>query len=311
MNKISPLKAVSPIDLPKKMKIPKAFDKLMAEHAKSSYVDTPSYKMAEVFRTAGDMVMSWFWSDDVQKFIVGTDVDIVPFEVKELPFENMFFEFERGDCTHLPMGCFITAAGDHMLLQPVVFAKWSPMRSPYWGYICESYMLSQKDISRLPEWLQIDYDNKALSINYTDQDDELGVHVLEWKGNGQLPDFESGLAKHCVATTLHFLTKLLVLLECNNAPVELVEPSALKKRMARSSRKPIPRSYRILKLTSEERRQSMDMSRQGSSISVRTHLRRGHIRNVKTARGHVRRWIKPCIVNADKADQIIKETVFT
>ena len=102
-----------------------------------------------------------------------------------------------------------------------------------------------------------------------------------------------------------------MLMECSNAPVEMVIPSKLKKRLAKQNRKPEPRPYRILKLSASENSQAVSMGPKALGGARRTHLRRGHIRNIHTARGHLRRWIKPCIVNADKGDKVINETVLT
>ena len=311
MQKMAPLRTLTS-PLPEKMKIPKAYETLMAEHAKASYTETPSWSMAEVFRINNDMVMSWYWSKHVQKFVNETDIDIKPIVVDELPFDQMFFEFERsGD--FLPFGCFITKGPkdtNKLMFQPVVFAKWHSTVKPYWAYIAEGYEVRQPDLDALPSWLEIDYETKSLSVNYTDQDEDMGIHVYEWLSAGEIPQEMSQLSKHVMATVMHFLAKLLALLECSNTPVEVVKPSPLKVQMARKARKPTPRPYRILKLSASETREAFMMER-AKGGSVRTHLRRGHIRNVRTARGHVRRWIKPCIVNAHKSDEIIKETVVT
>lgn len=318
MNKSSPLGEAgnSPFfNLPTKMKIPKAYDELMAEHAKATYVDGPSYKMAEVFRLAGDMVMSWYWTQPVQQFIHETEVKIENIDLTWLPFEQMFFEFERSSYSAIQYGCFITVSGaqstdPELILQPVAFGKWDLMRKPYWSYIAEGYTIAQKDADCISDWFNINYETKGLEIQFTAQDHEEGVHVVGFKDT-VIPEGMSNLAKNICSNGLHFLLKLMMLMECSNAPVEMVVPSKLKKQIAKQSRKPEPRPYRILKLSASEHSQAASMGATGLGGTVRTHLRRGHIRNVKTARGHVRRWIKPCIVNADKADKIINETVVT
>lgn len=318
MKKISPLGSASDnhfFNLPDKMKIPKAYDELMAEHAKASYVDNPSYKMAEIFRLAGDMVMSWYWSYPVQEFIHETEVKFENINLAQLPFEQMFFEFERGPFSAIQYGCFITVSAKtdspELIFQPVAFGKWDFTRKPYWSYIAEGYSIAQKDADCLSDWFKINYDTKALEINFTANDYEEGFHYFGMDVDTLIDTRMGNLAKNIGTNALHFLLKLMMLMECSNAPTEMVTPSKLKKQIAKKARKPEPRPYRILKLSSGEHSQAASMGATGLGGTVRTHLRRGHIRNIKTARGHIRRWIKPCIVNADKADKIINETVVT
>lgn len=321
--KINPLASASSnhfFNLPDKMKIPKAYDELMAEHAKADYVSSHSYRMAEVFRLAGDMVMSWYWSQPVQRFVHETDVEIENINLRQLPFEQMFFEFERGPYSSIQYGCFITVSAKRdepqLFFQPVAFGKWYYDEKPYWSYIAEGYTITQRDADCLTKWFKINYETKSLEVNFTEQDDEKGLHVFGMRHQGQwagmpIDEKMSNLAKNIGTNALHFLLKLMILMECSNAPVEMVNPSALKMRMAKKARKPEPRPYRILKLSSSEHTHAANMGATGLGGTVRTHLRRGHIRNIKTARGHIRRWIKPCIVNAAKGDKIINETVVT
>ena len=302
--------------VPDDHRVPKVLDYLMHEHKKvedTSLVNKYSYEMMESVVRADDLVMSWFWNVDTQRFVNQTDIQPVPFKITELPFDTMVFEFARapdGDTANVAYGCLIVRTHCTLRLLPVAYAKWDKFRKPYWGYLPEGYKMDQDVADNFPNVLTIDPEAKELSVNFDSEGKELAVKVIEYTENAY-PKEISHMAKSIVANTLHYLYKLLVLLECNNAPFETVKPSALKQRINRQRKNaPEIKPYRILKLSSKERGESRQMG-DGESISVRTHLRRGHIRNQKTARGHIRRWIKPCIVNAHKADQIINETVIT
>lgn len=106
---------------------------------------------------------------------------------------------------------------------------------------------------------------------------------------------------------LFFLAQTLNVITCSNAPIEKIKaPKHLNKKRARKGKQLIP-EYRTLKITPSE----SDVIRGGggSSGTRATHWRRGHIRNQPTAKGIVRKWIKPTIVGGGFAKK--REIVLT
>jgi hypothetical protein len=91
----------------------------------------------------------------------------------------------------------------------------------------------------------------------------------------------------------------LQIINCKNAPIEVVPPSEkLNKKRAKQGRVLTP-TYRTLKVSGHV---TTGRTGTGSSGPKKTHWRRGHIRNQPTAKGIIKKWIKPMIIGAGKAD---------
>ena len=70
--------------VPDDHRVPKVLDYLMHEHKKvedTSLVNKYSYEMMESVVRADDLVMSWFWNVDTQRFVNQTDIQPVPFKI--------------------------------------------------------------------------------------------------------------------------------------------------------------------------------------------------------------------------------------
>lgn len=104
------------------------------------------------------------------------------------------------------------------------------------------------------------------------------------------------------------MINLLAVLSCDNAPVvEIPAPTKLNQKRGRAGKIRLP-SYRTLHISNHE---SQPHRGTGTHASPRTHWRRGHIRNQPTAKGTIRRWIKPQIINAGAAVPAKPEVVLT
>lgn len=90
-----------------------------------------------------------------------------------------------------------------------------------------------------------------------------------------------------------FLSSLARILECENVGTTYVKPGFTEKRKGR--KRGAPQSYITLNLPNLS---ASVVGGADTGRTVRPHWRRGHIRNVKTRDGHIRRWIKPTLVNA-------------
>lgn len=111
-----------------------------------------------------------------------------------------------------------------------------------------------------------------------------------------------------MADELRVTLGLLGILSCSNAPIERVPaPAKLNKKREKSGRPTIPQ-YRTLHVSDHTTRGGKPV---GTHASPRAHWRRGHIRNQKTARGYIRKWIKPTIVNPDGGTPSKPEVVLT
>ncbi|PNV83386.1 MAG: hypothetical protein C0610_17150, partial [Desulfobacteraceae bacterium] len=102
-----------------------------------------------------------------------------------------------------------------------------------------------------------------------------------------------------MADELRVAFGMLGILSCSNAPIEKVAPPAkLNKKREKAGKAPIP-TYRTLHVTDHTSRSNGSSG--GSHSSPRTHWRRGHIRNQPTAKGVIRKWIKPTIIGGGDA----------
>lgn len=90
------------------------------------------------------------------------------------------------------------------------------------------------------------------------------------------------------------LLGLMTILRCDNAPTEVIPAPKFLNRKRAKKKKPLIPEYRTLHVTDHTARNSHPAT--GTYASPRTHWRRGHIRNQPTAKGIVRRWIKPTII---------------
>jgi hypothetical protein len=92
----------------------------------------------------------------------------------------------------------------------------------------------------------------------------------------------------------------LQIINCKNAPIKTILPSEkINKKRAKQGKELVP-VYRTLKVTGHT---STGITRNGSTGLKKTHWRRGHIRNQPTAKGIIKKWIKPMIIGAGKADK--------
>ena len=109
-------------------------------------------------------------------------------------------------------------------------------------------------------------------------------------------------ARNEMGDDLRVLLGFLQVIACDNAPIEEIPPSAkLNKKRAKRGKPSIP-TYRTLRDSARRR------SGKRSGVTVvggtkRSHWRRGHIRNQPTAKGYIKKWIRPCIVGADIPDK--------
>jgi hypothetical protein len=118
-----------------------------------------------------------------------------------------------------------------------------------------------------------------------------------WDGNHPMQQE----ALRNMSEELQMALGLLSIFSCDNAPTTVKLPSKLSNQRRKKNKKSLIPSYRTLHISSHTVRSSESNPAKSERIGVRAHWRRGHIRNQPTAKGIIRKWIKPMIVSGKTA----------
>lgn len=170
------------------------------------------------------------------------------------------------------------------------------------------FLFHYKALENIGEWLKVEDDRYFMSFSkeylLTCPALPMYTEALE-----ESSDKDHALMIKDMADEMRLALGLLAILNCENAPVERIPaPAKLNKKRMKTGKPMIP-EYRTLHISGHVSRPKGDSV--GSHASPCTHWRRGHIRNQKTAKGYVRRWIKPTIVNPEGGAAPKPEVVLT
>jgi len=259
----------------------------------------------------------WVLSSDAFEFVWQTDIHSADFEDVKLPYQVMIVEY-RFDYARLgydtatigegrsqsPERFFVLIENEDgegislvsgFKLDPDIALDDILLPELRWVMSPVAINIKYKFIERLNEWLKpvsggfdVDMDEKYISL----------IPALPIFAMIGFQDFPVDKRKEMLTDLfdeVRIALSLLAILSCNNAPVtEIAAPEKLNKKRMKAGKSRIP-LYRTLHITSHESRQRHG---DGTHASPRTHWRRGHIRNQPTAKGIVRKWIRPTIINA-------------
>ena len=282
-------------------------DSLLYDHRKVSKKEKSDHLTWQIMQSVADNpdhCMAYAFTEEAAAFIENTDISELEEEIdSDLTAALILLEQLPHPITLIhdigrETACLYMAVGDERML--IILLHWIDGRQEIetgWHYAGITCLLSRD----APE-------GGHLSLAASD-----GSDIREWGDRMEDGAHLMAIYQEQYVTSLRFMARFQAILDCSNAPVVDVPPSPTRRAVARSRGTVPPRTYRTLKLTNLENRSArqIGLGSDHDGRTVCTHLRRGHIRNVKTAKGHVKRWIKPCIVNANKGDELINETVLT
>ena len=301
-------------------------DEFVSVDGTSKAVSDSAYYMLDVLDTA----VCWTINEAAFPLVWNTDIEDFDFEGIRLPYPVMAIEYDFDYPTVLgrpgtpayiqdpaPKRIIILTEieGDRFALiscyQPTVRMKKEgegDILPTDWGVSPLCAVFEYSTFHRLSEWLQ---GNQILFTDYRKDKTAVGPAVtisLPMYEGAMEPEQIEPLSKD-LADEIRVTLGLLAILSCSNTPVKEVEPPAkLNKKRVKSGKAPIP-TYRTIHISDHVSRGGREAI--GSHASPRAHWRRGHIRNQKTAKGYIRKWIKPTIVNPDAGAPTKPEVVLT
>ena len=270
-----------------------------------------------------DKSSHWALSPDAFHLVWHTDIHSADFEGVRLPYESMIVEYVFD---YQSLGLDKLDVGEGRDDAPNRFFIMTEMDDSRF-VLCSGFKLSPETDPDLPvRWVLCPI---CLSIPYTSLENlsawmthEKGGFSVNLSGefckmHPSMPVYDAAVAEmddaalrrstHDMFDEFRMAVGLLAILSCNNAPVrEVAPPEKLNRKRAKSGKKQIP-VYRTLHVTSHQERSRTATC--GTHASPRTHWRRGHIRNQPTAKGVVRKWIRPMIIGSGKAE--LPEIVLT
>lgn len=185
------------------------------------------------------------------------------------PYKEMVLEFSIGTSQHI-----VIVISDDESIQLIPCTRHSS--SPLWQF-SHSWLLSGE-------------------LNYGDFTIAVGALMMPPASRVSRPDLE--YAKHLAAYLY-----LCLVLSCSNASTEDVVPDEkLQKRRMKDGKDPF-HTYKVLTIKSS----SGQVYRLGESTgrTIRSHMRRGHIRRLPQARGTT--WVSPCAVQGKKPGYVSKD----
>ena len=179
---------------------------------------------------------------------------------------------------------------DGFILQSIVDVG----KQTEWSLTPAALFVSYKSLNEIESWFR--RDNGNICVDARDDNTFFPSSNLF-----EIPHFTNFFQKNCeeLSDELRVALGFLQIINCKNAPIEVVPPSEkLNKKRAKQGKILTP-TYRTLKVSGHV---TTGRTGTGSSGPKKTHWRRGHIRNQPTAKGIIKKWIKPMIIGAGKAD---------
>lgn len=256
----------------------------------------------------------WVLPPKALNFVLQTELTEDAVAGMHLPFDKMIVEIQHAadpvDAARNPIILFLAedASGSAMWCHMMVGANRE------FTTACYDVVIPYYAVDRVSEWVRphtSTYPGIAAfpyAANSMVMQSAADGYVLNSKappcmlvypspGNDLSVDLAAGMVEvlaHAIPTVL----QLMAILRCDNAPVAVTQaPPKVNKKRAKKGRILIP-AYRTLHITDHTTRSSEGGTCSGSA--KRTHWRRGHIRNQPTAKGIIRKWIRPCIIGAGK-----------
>jgi len=278
----------------------------------------------ELIRESADMILEilnegvcWTVTPAAFPLVWKTDIDSLEFEKQRLPFPNMCIEydFDYAFVGKNPLNSTDPAISRIVMLTEVtdqlfaLISAYRPQEKHTMGDVIISWSVAPVAIvfdyslfDDMSKWMSTDGEFLNMAFNKADGSSPLLAPAL--------PMFEEVFDKFTqdelralvtdLADEIRIAFGLLGILSCKNAPIEKIAPPAkLNKKRVKSGKAEIP-MYRTLHISDHTTRQKSGQS-DGTHASPRAHWRRGHIRNQPTAKGYVRKWIKPTIVGSGPA----------
>ena len=261
--------------------------------------------------------VNWSLSQDAFPLIWHTFPNNDGLEGLRLPYPKMlieyYFDYGALDIPLPEISTGICAAKRRIISLHEVLKENHPEEIPADGFILKSiievltpkasewqlapaaFFVSYESLNKIESWFMRDSGNVYL---------EPTLHNGFFPSSDlyDLPHFRNGFNTQCeeLSDELRIALGFLQIINCKNAPIEVVPPSEkLNKKRAKQGRVLTP-TYRTLKVSGHV---TTGRTSTGSSGPKKTHWRRGHIRNQPTAKGIIKKWIKPMIIGAGKADK--------
>jgi len=166
------------------------------------------------------------------------------------------------------------------------------------GVLQYCIVLPYADLDRIDEWHT--KEKGKYGINWAYDSTEIGPSVRELTP-GYIFDNEEHLSdmQAIMGSLLLFLIKSMVILSCINADIkELPTPKYAnrKRKKQKLYEHPMYRTLHLKGVKSNNTRGGLEpKGLEPTKASPRVHWTRGHIKNVPTKKGYIRKWIKPYI----------------
>ena len=271
----------------------------------------------------------WTLGPQVLPFVWHTAMSNDALDGARLPYPNMVLEYNYcaealGITTPIREGNVEAAKRVTILIEQTragvdgfvmaAYAKANPPCSqhhlpsaPAWIPSFYALFISYKALSKIESHFEQINDSEWL-IHY----DKGGINPFPWLSFGQLAEKEPSTRRNGMleelGDDLKIVIGLLAILNCSNAPTTTIPaPKFLNRKRKKKGKVLIP-EYRTLHVSAPAATTSR-VSLSSTAGPRATHWRRGHIRNQPTAKGPIRKWIKPCIIGAGTATP--KEVVVT
>lgn len=262
----------------------------------------------------------WSINQDAFPLVWNTDISSLDFENSRLPYPTMCIEYEFDyqflGVTKEKIDKLADAAVRRVIMLTEVDEDCFALISAYqpedtsmmenmkvsWMFSPLAMMFSYSSFDDMEKWMKVT--PEELSIQFSTR------KALEPWVVPAAPMFQEAFENMTEAQLQGLMTDmadeirvafgLLGILSCNNAPIrEILPPAQLNKKRNKRGKSPLP-TYRTLHISDHVNRPKTSDSHNGHA-SPRTHWRRGHIRNQPTAKGYIRKWIKPTIVGTGDA----------
>jgi len=277
-------------------------------------IDVSSTYLVELIEDA----VCWTVSPTAFPLVWNTDVTTLDFENQRLPFPIMCIEYnfdysvlgfseERIDALQDP-------AFQRMLILFEISETEFAMMSCYkprhnlkevginWSISPIALVFNYSHITNLQDWFRPNGETIEFEFNMPNGKSPRMVPALPMFNDSfdKFTEKEINGLMRDMADEINVSFGLLGILSCGNAPVrEILPPAQLNKKRVKNGKHPLP-TYRTLHISDHSGR-AKNSDSHGGHASPKTHWRRGHIRNQPTAKGYIKKWIRPTIVGSGVA----------
>lgn len=274
-------------------------------------------KSAELIIEALEMGVCWTISKTAFPLVWNTDITSLDFENQRLPFPTMCieydFDYEHVGVSKERLKTIADPAYKRIIIlteisetQFALISCYQPAYKPDididWSISPVTIVFEYKQFDHMEKWLNVNNEQLRMAFNTLDGDSPMITcsAPMFQETFDKFTDEELQGIMTDLADEIRMSFGLLGILSCNNAPVkEILPPAKLNKKRVSRGKAPLP-TYRTLHVSDHTVRGGKTSS-DGTHASPKTHWRRGHIRNQPTAKGYIRKWIKPTIVGSGVA----------